>query len=100
MAVSLDDNAEATQAMRDTMAIGVISSKPAYLMNKACDGQAIGLKGRVPVRIIGPVRKGHSVFVDESGCASTMINGGCLVGIALETNLEEDEKLVECVLKV
>ena len=32
MAVSLDDNAEATQAMRDTMAIGVISSKPAYLM--------------------------------------------------------------------
>ena len=100
MAVSLDDGAEATMAMRDTIAIGVISLEPAYLMNKACDGQAIGLKGRVPVRILGPIRKGHAVYVDEGGCASDVVNGGCMVGIALETNLDEDEKLVECVLKV
>ena len=100
MAISLDDGAEATKAMRDTIAIGVISLEPAYLMNKDCDGQAIGLKGRVPVRVIGPVRKGHAVYVDENGCASTVVNGGCMVGIALETNLDEDEKLVECVLKV
>jgi len=100
MAVSLDDGAEATMAMRDTIAIGVISLEPAYLMNKACDGQAIGLKGRVPVRVLGPIRKGHAVYVDEGGCASDVVNGGCMVGIALETNLDEDEKLVECVLKV
>jgi len=94
------DEAEATKAMRDTIAIGVISTAPAYLMNKDCDGQAIGLKGRVPVRVIRPVKKGQAVYVDDNGCASTMINGGCLVGIALETNQDDDEKLVECVLKV
>jgi hypothetical protein len=40
------------------------------------------------------------VYVDDNGCASTSINGGSLVGVALESNSDEGEKLVECVLKV
>jgi len=35
----------------------VISEKPAYLMNSAAEGQAVGLKGRVPVRVVGAVKK-------------------------------------------
>jgi hypothetical protein len=70
------------------------------MMNSGAEGQYIGLKGRLPVRIIGAVKKGDPVYVDDNGCASTAINGGSLVGIALETNDSIDEKLVECVLKV
>jgi len=82
------------------IAIGVISDAPAYLMNSDAEGQAIGLKGRVPVRVTGPVSKGQSVYVaSEEGTASTIASNS-MVGIALETNSDEGEKLVECVLKV
>ena len=87
-------------ANQGDIAIGVVSTDPALMMNSKADGQYIGLKGRLPVRVIGPVKKGQAVYVDNGGCASTAINGGSIVGIALETNLSEEEKLVECVLKV
>lgn len=91
---------EAEASVRGSVAIGVISLQPAYLMNKGCDGQAIGLKGRVPVRVVGAVKKGQPVYVDDHGCASTLLDGGCMVGIALETSTDVEEKLIECVLKV
>ena len=79
--------------------IGVISDNPAYLMNSEAEGQAVGLKGRVPVRVNGPVSKGQAVFAWKDGVCST-ITTNALVGVALETSTEEGEKLVECVLKV
>jgi len=100
MAVATQGTAEARSANRGSIAIGVISEEPAFLMNKGCDGQAVGLKGRVPVRVVGPVKKGEAVYVDDNGCASTAINGGCIVGIALVSSDVEEEKLIECVLKV
>jgi hypothetical protein len=100
MTVCVHDEHEASAAKRGDIAIGVISAEPAFLMNKDCEGQAIGLKGRVPVRVVGTVKKGQAVYVDDNGCASTAINGGCMVGIALQSNEQEEEKLVECVLKV
>jgi hypothetical protein len=91
---------EVDPANRGDIAIGVVSTDPALMMNSKADGQYIGLKGRLPVRVIGAVKKGDAVYVDDNGCASTSINGGCIVGIALETISIEEEKLVECVLKV
>ena len=91
---------EVEAANRGTIAIGVVSTDPAFKMNSEAEGQYIGLKGRLPVRVIGAVKKGQAVYVDDKGCASTAINGGSIVGIALETNANEEEKLVECVLKV
>ena len=81
-------------------AIGVVSTDPAVMMNSEADGQYIGLKGRLPVKIVGEVNKGDKVYVNNAGCASTEINGGSLVGVALESNSDEAEKLVECALKV
>ena len=69
-------------------------------MNAEADGQAIALEGRVPVRCIGEIGKGDKVYVDAEGCASTKFTGNPLVGIALESNLNEEEKLVECILKL
>ena len=82
------------------MAIGVVSTDPAVMMNSDAEGQYIGLKGRLPVRVVGSVTKGDAVYVNNNGCAGTAINGGSLVGVALESNSDEGEKLVECVLKV
>lgn len=82
------------------IAIGVVSTDPAVMMNSDADGQYIGLKGRLPVRVVGAVAKGDAVYVNDNGCAGTAINGGSLVGVALESNSYEGEKLVECVLKV
>lgn len=78
---------------------GVVSEAPAYLMNSECDGQAIALKGRVPVRVLYPIEKGQKVYAWSDGTASS-IPTDQLVGIALETNKAQEEKLVEVFLKV
>ena len=97
MVVSMAEDAECTQSyIGGQLALGVISEKPAFLMNKDAEGQAIALKGRVPVRIIGPILKGQTIMASADGRA---IYGKLNpVGIALETNTEFNEKLVECVI--
>ena len=97
MVVALGGDAECTQSFAPAqVAIGVISEKPAFLMNKDAEGQAIALKGRVPVRVIGPIVKGQSLIATADGRA---IYGSVnVLGVALETNLDPSEKLVECVI--
>ena len=60
--MAVGGEAEATAAAASHYCIGVISDKPAYLMNSEAEGQAIGLKGRVPVRVTGPVKKGQPIY--------------------------------------
>jgi hypothetical protein len=79
--------------------IGVVSTAPAYMMNSDSEGQYIGLKGRLPVRVKGAVKKGQAVYAMADGVCTTLATTA-LVGIALESNADELEKLVECVLKV
>jgi hypothetical protein len=79
---------------------GVISTDPAYLMNSNLTaGLPVALVGRVPVRIFGSVKKGQLVYSDIMGRASKNSEGH-LVGIALEDDADEGEKLVECMLKL
>ena len=99
VAVCEHEGHELDVANQGMTAVGVVSTQPALIMNEECDGQAIALKGRVPVRVVGAVKKGQSVFVDDNGCASTVYSGGCKVGVALEASILEEEKLIECVLK-
>ena len=97
--MAVGGEAETRAAKVSDFAVGVISENPAIMMNSEAEGQYIGLKGRVPVRVTGPVSKGMAVYAWQDGVASTITSNG-LVGIALETNHDEGEKLVECVLKV
>ena len=100
LTVSTDEDSELTEADQNSQYIaGVVSTDPAFLMNSSAEGQAIALVGRVPVRVIGSVNKGQPVFAFDNGTASTD-GQGKLVGIALETNSNIDEKSVECMLKV
>lgn len=99
VAICEHEDHEMDLATASSIVAGVISDKPAYLMNADADGQAIALKGRVPVRVIGPVSKGQAVHAFQDGLAS--VDGeGDIVGIALESNESLEEKLVECFLKV
>lgn len=86
-------------AGKNSIAVGVISEFPAYLMNAEAPGQAVALKGRVPVRVVGAVTKGQAVYAWNNGVASTVPTLS-IVGVALETNSQVEEKLVECILKV
>lgn len=99
VAVCSHEDHEVEPANASKLCIGVVSEKPAYLMNSEAEGQAIALKGRVPVRVVGAVKKGQAVFAWDAGVCST-IQTTALIGVALETNDAEGEKLVECVLKV
>lgn len=101
----IDDGFETEPANSGDIPIGVVSDKPAFLMNETIDGQALALKGRVPVRVRGKVKKGEAVYADANGIASThgvSVTGTNhhIVGVSLETNDTQAEKLVECVLKL
>ena len=90
---------ETCAAAENDIPVGVISEKPAFLMNEDADGQALALKGRVPVRTIGKVSKGDALYSAGDGIASTIYNN-MLVGIALESSDAEEEKLIEAILKL
>jgi len=99
VAVCTHEGYEVEPAGTSNHCIGVVSTDPAYMMNSEADGQYIGLKGRLPVRVKGPVNKGQVIYAWADGVCGTVATTA-MVGIALESNAEEDEKLVECVLKV
>ena len=80
----------------DCYVLGVISDKPAYLMNFESEGQAIALLGRVPVKIKGAVKKGEPLWPATNGCASTISNGREPFAYALA---DGEDQLVECVIR-
>ena len=98
-AVAVGGEAEVQPAVASNHCIGVVSTDPAYMMNSEADGQYIGLKGRLPVRVKGAVSKGDAVYAMADGVCTTIATTA-IVGIALESNADDGEKLVECVLKV
>ena len=99
VAVLYSDDAEVGPANASNHCIGVVSTDPAYMMNSDIDGQYIGLKGRLPVRVKGAVKKGDAVYAMADGVCTTIATTA-LVGVALETSQDTSEKLIECVLKV
>ena len=99
VAVCTHEGHEVEPAGTSNHCIGVVSTDPAYMMNSEADGQYIGLKGRLPVRVKGPVNKGQVIYAWEDGVCGTVATTA-MVGIALESNSDIGEKLVECVLKV
>jgi len=97
--VTVGGTAEVTAATGGDKPIGVISENPAYLMNSESLGQAVALKGRVPVRVTGPVTKGQFLVAQEDGVATAVSNFTILsFAIALESNFDEGFKLVEAVI--
>jgi len=92
---------EITGAQNGDAVLGVVSDAWAYLMNGGAGPQethpAVAYCGRVPVRIVGPVKKHDRVSPFKDGVAvSSMANP---FGWAIESNDDPGEKLVLCIIK-
>jgi hypothetical protein len=96
--VSLDTTAEGTASFEYAQRVlGVVSAKPAFIMNDELDGQALALRGRVPVKVTGAIRKGQPLVANQDGHGIAGDHQNSFA-IALETNLDPNVKLVECVI--
>ena len=89
--VAFGGNAEVTLANEagSTRIAGVISTNPSYIMNATLEAQhvaLVALQGRVPCRIIGPVRKGDMMVSAGNGaaCVDNAARAGSIIGKALE----------------
>jgi len=92
-----------TSASEDVL--GVVSLYPAYLMNSDQeDGIQVALAGRVPVKVTGSVTKGDRLVSAGNGTARTAtakeMTAFNVIGRALESNSDEGEKLVLCIVRV
>jgi hypothetical protein len=82
---------------------GVVSTEPAYLMNSECQGEYVvdlALIGRVPVKVMGPIRKGDLIVTSENagyGKANNEARAGTIIGKALE-HMNELDGVVEVLI--
>jgi hypothetical protein len=97
--VSIGGEAEVTESKTGDRAIGVVSSNPAFMMNKDLEGGIyIALKGRVPVKVKGPVKKGDRLVAHDGGTAVSCLSSSDVFAISMEENLSSEIKLIEAVI--
>jgi hypothetical protein len=99
-----DNEVTTTDVESDVSVAGVVSEKPAYLMNSDLEGGvAIALRGRVPCKVIGPVAKGDlMVTAATPGFACSIgrdrSQANSVFAKSLVTDLSEGEKVIEVVI--
>jgi hypothetical protein len=98
--VMIGGEKEVTAATIGSIPIGVVSTNPAVKMNsELVGGTYIALKGRVPVKVSGVVKKGDVLIPHDVGIA--VVDNGTgnrQIAVALESSNNEDVKLIECVI--
>jgi len=106
--VSIGGSAEITAANTpgDTNVFGVVSTNPAYLMNSSAGDDvthpAVALTGRVPCKIVGPVKKGQRLMTSTvAGCACVWTEEYGLLSIlgrALQDKKTDGIEIIEIVI--
>jgi len=83
----------------DRRVAGVVSTNPAHIMNSTMDTEypaVVGLTGRVPTKVVGPVVKGDIMVTGANGraqaCSTPAV--GTVLGKALE-NFDGDLGTIE-----
>lgn len=93
---------EVTAANDGDRAVGAVSTNPSYIMNVSLDGGvSVALKGRVPMKVIGAVKKGDRLLAANSGVARSLTvqdDSSLVFAVALEDNESTDVKLVEALI--
>lgn len=87
----------------DARVAGAISTNPAYLMNSSTPGLPVALRGRIPLKVIGAVRKGDSLVTSNTAGYAVSVGielnwGQAVFAKSLETNLDAGEKTIEAVI--
>ena len=102
--VALGGSEEITMAMDELSedVFGVVSGKPAHLMNAGLvNGVPVALTGRVPVRVIGEVKKGQRLVSAGGGYARAAnvgeANAFNVIGRAIEDGAD---KIIEAFVSV
>lgn len=98
--VMIGGEKEVTASAWGKRAIGAVSTDPAYLMNSGLEGGTpIALKGRVPVKVVGRIKKGDELIAADNGCAVMALpHSNGVFAVALESSDDEGIKLVECLI--
>ena len=98
--VTIGGEKEITACALGQPAIGVISGNPGIKMNMSLEGGTyVALKGRVPVKVIGPVTKGNRIKPYGSGWAKAITQADAdTFGVAMESSSEAGVKIIECVI--
>jgi len=103
--LSLGGEFEVTESDRimDSRIVGVVSENPAYLMNSGCSGEfiaTVALRGRVPVKVEGPVDKGDIIISSGRGTGVSNNNPsfGSIIGKAVVSKTSEGTELIEVVI--
>jgi hypothetical protein len=88
----------------DTAVAGVVSTAPAYLMNdEETHAVAVALRGKVPVKVIGPVRKGDLLVTSSTpGYAESVHSDGshgvAIFAKSITEDLSEGQKVIYAVV--
>jgi uncharacterized protein YjbI with pentapeptide repeats len=91
---------EVTACQIGDRAIGAVSENPAFKMNDGLEnGTFVALKGRVPVKVIGTVRKGQRLVAHNDGCAvAGVAHANDVFAVALESSDDVGVKMVEALI--
>jgi hypothetical protein len=108
--VELGGVKEITRARADLTdtVFGVISTQPAYTMNGGAGDDtthpAVAMTGRVPVQVIGVVRKGDRLVSAGNGVARSAQPGEAtafnVIGRALVDKLDPDQGTIEAIVTI
>ena len=108
--VELGGRAEITRAQHDLSnnVFGVISTRPAFTMNGGAGEDdthpAVAMTGRVPVKVVGAVRKGDRLVSAGNGIAraatSTEITAFNVIGRSLVDKTTTDEGTIEAIVTI
>ncbi len=100
-----DKEVTTTSVLADHRVAGVVSTNPAYLMNKDGNGVAVALRGKVPCKVEGAVKKGDVLVTNaRSGTATALAPESanppawCIVGKSLENSDDVSVKLINIVV--
>ena len=99
-----DEEVTTTRRRADSSVAGVVSTAPAYLMNIDETGAVpVALRGKVPVKLIGPVKKGDLLVTSaESGYGESIGKessyGPAVFAKSLEENLADGKKIINAVI--
>ena len=102
LVVGGDAEVTVTTDRAHTSVAGIVSTNPAYMMNSDAGSDDthpyIALKGRVPCKVVGPVRKGErlvtSIHAGYACSAQDIDSANATIGIALES-FEGDFGVIE-----
>ena len=92
-----------THIAGDYRVAGVVSTNPAYLMNSTCDGVAVALRGRVPLKIIGRINRGDLLITSDVPGHAKSVGGDTSYGPAvfaraITAHTDDSAGLIEAVI--